>query len=59
MYYLVLSPKFISNNWDSIKNDEYNNRPDIKSPEEFIAECKRSKVTVGGVQIIIQEELPV
>ena len=56
--YLFLSPEMIRNNWEAIKKDPYNNRPDIKDAEEYIVEASNGRVTAGGVPIIIVNKLP-
>ena len=56
--YLVLSSQEIIQNWESILNDRYNSRPDIKDPYRFIHECRTGVVTAGGAQIIICDKLP-
>ena len=56
--YLVLSSKEVIANWDSIKNDRYNNNPDIKTPEEYIEKAVKGLVFACGAQIIISDRLP-
>lgn len=56
--YIILSSAFIKNNWKSIKEDLFNNQPDIDSPEEYIKAAKAGKVTAGGAKVIIQNEMP-
>lgn len=58
MMYIVLHSEFVINNWDNIKNDHYNNNPEIENPYEYIYKAKKGLVFAGGVQIIISDKLP-
>jgi len=54
---LLFSELDILCNWESIKADPYNNRPDIETPEEYIKEAKANRVTAGGYRVIITEPI--
>jgi len=56
--FAIFSSRFVINNWNLILTDPFNNRPDIKSPEEYITEAKAGNVTIGGLKVIVQDELP-
>ena len=54
---IVMNPESIRLNWDQIKNDPYNNRPDIKTPDEYIEQIKLGLVHSGGVKVILSEPM--
>jgi len=55
--YLFLSEKQIVSNWESIKADPHNNRPDIRTPERYIIEARAGKVKAGGALVVVQDNL--
>ena len=56
--YIALSSAEIIANWDSIKNDTYNNNPEIDNAYEYIHKARKGLVFAGGYQIIICDKLP-
>lgn len=50
---LKISESMVYKNWEAIKSDPYNNRPDIETPDDYISECKKGNVTAGGVKVVI------
>jgi hypothetical protein len=52
-----MSAEIIRNNWETIKKDPYNNRPDIEDVEEYIAEARKGNVTAGGVLVVITSKI--
>lgn len=56
--YIVMSSQEVIANWDNIKNDPYNNNPEIETPYEYIHKAKKGLVFAGGYQIIISDKLP-
>jgi hypothetical protein len=55
--YLFMSRKQIRNNWDEIMNDPDNPRPDIKSPDEYIAEIERGDFKILGATVVLQDQV--
>lgn len=53
---LIMSSKQIRANWDRIKADPDNPRPDLDC-EEWIAEAKTEKMVALGAKVIVQDSL--
>jgi len=54
---IVFSEHGVHANWEHVKSDCFNNRPDIDTPEEYVAEARAGLVTYGGAKVIISETL--
>lgn len=58
MPYVCIRETTIHNNWEAILLDLDNPRPDIKSPDEWIALAKTGQLKICGATVVIQNELP-
>lgn len=58
MYYWFMSEASIKINWDDIFRDSANPRPDISSPDEWIALAKAGEIKTLGCTVVIQNKLP-
>lgn len=56
--YIVLTSQEVITNWKNIKNDPYNNNPDIDNPYEYIHKAKRGLVSAGGIRVIVSDRVP-
>ncbi|WP_295442018.1 hypothetical protein [uncultured Thiodictyon sp.] len=56
---LIFSSSQIRYAWaDGLPDDPLNNRPDITTPDEYIAEARAGRVTFGGIPVAIVDRLP-
>ncbi len=57
MYKLLLSRGHIRNFWNNILQDPYNPRPDLKNPDDFIAEIEKGDFKIGGATVVLADSI--
>ncbi len=53
MFCLFMSENQIRDNWETLRQDPDNPRPDIHDPEEWIARAKAGELVVLGARVAI------